>query len=156
MSQSPFYFLSSDQITEVDGRRLEKRYRDALKPGSIIADSVGQAHQLPRDTTVLVCESALALAVDEDRLPGGVGRGGVLTPAVALGDELVAIAQEVVRGDYLDRVHLGLDYFITHFDPAAQRLSAVIIELCVLAHAARPASASGAARKCSGNAGTCL
>ena len=32
----------------VDGRRLEKRYRDALKPGSIIADSVGQAHQLPR------------------------------------------------------------------------------------------------------------
>ena len=32
----------------VDGRRLEKRYRDALRPGAVIADSVGQAHQLPR------------------------------------------------------------------------------------------------------------
>jgi hypothetical protein len=32
----------------VDGRRLEKRYRDALRPGSLIADSLGQAHQLPR------------------------------------------------------------------------------------------------------------
>jgi len=32
----------------VDGRRLEKRFRDALRPGAIIADSVGQAHQLPR------------------------------------------------------------------------------------------------------------
>ena len=32
----------------VDGRRLEKRYRDALKPGAVIADSAGQAHQLPR------------------------------------------------------------------------------------------------------------
>jgi TRAP-type C4-dicarboxylate transport system permease small subunit len=36
---------------------------------------------------------------------------------------------------YRDRGHLGLDYFITHFDPAAQRLSAVIIELCVLVFA---------------------
>jgi TRAP-type C4-dicarboxylate transport system permease small subunit len=36
---------------------------------------------------------------------------------------------------YRDRGHLGLDYFITHFDPAAQRLSAVIIELCVFVFA---------------------
>jgi TRAP-type C4-dicarboxylate transport system permease small subunit len=36
---------------------------------------------------------------------------------------------------YRERGHLGLDYFITLFDPAAQRFSAVIIELCVLAFA---------------------
>lgn len=36
---------------------------------------------------------------------------------------------------YRDRGHLGLDYFITLFDPAAQRFNAVIIELCVLAFA---------------------
>ena len=36
---------------------------------------------------------------------------------------------------YRERGHLGLDYFITKFDPAAQRLSAVIIELCVLVFA---------------------
>lgn len=36
---------------------------------------------------------------------------------------------------YRDRGHLGLDYFITLFDPAAQRFSALIIELCVLVFA---------------------
>ena len=30
---------------------------------------------------------------------------------VTLSDELLAIAQELVRGDYLNRVHIGLDYF---------------------------------------------
>jgi short subunit dehydrogenase-like uncharacterized protein len=40
-----------------------------------------------RATTVLVCESALALAVDAD-LPGGPRRGGVLTPATGLGHVL--------------------------------------------------------------------
>jgi TRAP-type C4-dicarboxylate transport system permease small subunit len=36
---------------------------------------------------------------------------------------------------YRDRGHLGLDYFITQYDPAAQRFSSVIIELCVLVFA---------------------
>ena len=36
---------------------------------------------------------------------------------------------------YRERGHLGLDYFITQFDPAAQRFSAVVIELCVLVFA---------------------
>jgi short subunit dehydrogenase-like uncharacterized protein len=35
-----------------------------------------------------VCESALCLAVDTQRLPGGPPRGGVLTPATALGELL--------------------------------------------------------------------
>ena len=36
---------------------------------------------------------------------------------------------------YRERGHLGLDYFIAHFDPAARRVSAVVIELCVLVFA---------------------
>lgn len=42
-----------------------------------------------RATTVMLCESALALVLDRERLPGGAPRGGVLTPATALGDVLV-------------------------------------------------------------------
>jgi short subunit dehydrogenase-like uncharacterized protein len=41
-----------------------------------------------RATTKFVCEAALALAVDEKRLPGGKTRGGILTPATALGNVL--------------------------------------------------------------------
>ncbi len=36
---------------------------------------------------------------------------------------------------YRDRGHLGLDYFVSRFDPVAQRWSAVVIELCVLVFA---------------------
>jgi short subunit dehydrogenase-like uncharacterized protein len=43
-----------------------------------------------RATTVFVCESALALAVDAKKLPGGAKFGGVLTPSVALGAVLAA------------------------------------------------------------------
>lgn len=39
---------SSIPLRVVDARRLEKKYRDVLRPGSILADSQGQAHMLPR------------------------------------------------------------------------------------------------------------
>lgn len=39
---------------------------------------------------------------------------------VTLTDELLAIMQEIVRGDYLDRVHIGLDYF----DASINRIAA--------------------------------
>jgi L-rhamnose isomerase len=42
---------------------------------------------------------------------------------VILSDELQAIAQEIVRGDYLDRVHIGLDYF----DASINRVAAWVI-----------------------------
>jgi len=42
---------------------------------------------------------------------------------VTLGDELLAIAQELVRGNYLSRVHLGLDYF----DASINRVAAWVI-----------------------------
>jgi short subunit dehydrogenase-like uncharacterized protein len=42
-----------------------------------------------RATTKMVCESALALALNLSDLSGGRARGGVITPAFALGDALV-------------------------------------------------------------------
>jgi len=42
---------------------------------------------------------------------------------VTLTDELLAVAQEVVRGGYLDRVHLGLDFF----DASINRVAAWVI-----------------------------
>ncbi len=42
-----------------------------------------------RATTKMVCEAALCLALNFDELPGGVKRGGLLTPAAGLGDVLV-------------------------------------------------------------------
>ena len=33
----------------VDGRRLDKRYRDALDPGGFLSDRNGRARQLPRN-----------------------------------------------------------------------------------------------------------
>jgi L-rhamnose isomerase len=42
---------------------------------------------------------------------------------VTLGDDLLAIAQELVRGDYLARVHVGLDFF----DASINRVAAWVI-----------------------------
>jgi L-rhamnose isomerase len=42
---------------------------------------------------------------------------------VTLTDELSAIAQELVRGDYLGRTHIGLDYF----DASINRIAAWVI-----------------------------
>jgi len=42
---------------------------------------------------------------------------------VILSDELLAIAQEIVRGDYLKRVHIGLDFF----DASINRVAAWVI-----------------------------
>jgi L-rhamnose isomerase len=48
---------------------------------------------------------------------------------VILSDELQAIAQEIVRGDYLGRVHIGLDFF----DASINRVAAWVIgSRCVL------------------------
>lgn len=59
-----------------DGRQVRGLIRYDGDPGN-------------RATTTFVCESALALALDADALPGGAEQGGVLTPATGLGDVLV-------------------------------------------------------------------
>ncbi len=58
-----------------DGRRVRGLILHKGDPGN-------------RATVRFVCESALALALDGDRLPGGPSRGGVLTPATGLGQVL--------------------------------------------------------------------
>jgi short subunit dehydrogenase-like uncharacterized protein len=58
------------------GQRVQGLIADVGDPGN-------------RATVKFVCESALCLAVDFDRLPGGSARGGILTPATGLGDVLV-------------------------------------------------------------------
>ncbi|MHC4596531.1 MAG: L-rhamnose isomerase [Planctomycetota bacterium] len=42
---------------------------------------------------------------------------------VILSDELLAIAEQIVRGDYLERVHIGLDFF----DASINRVAAWVI-----------------------------
>ncbi len=57
------------------GRRIRVTLADRGDPGN-------------RATVKMLGESALALAVDEARLPGAPGRGGILTPATAIGEIL--------------------------------------------------------------------
>lgn len=59
-----------------DGRRAFGLVKDQGDPGNTV-------------TVKILCEAALALAVDGARLPGGPARGGVLTPATGLGQVLI-------------------------------------------------------------------
>jgi short subunit dehydrogenase-like uncharacterized protein len=59
-----------------DGRTARARIAYAGDPGN-------------RATLRILCEAGLALAFDGPKLPGGPKRGGVLTPATALGEALV-------------------------------------------------------------------
>ncbi len=59
---------------------------DGTKAWSLVADKGDPGN---RATVKLVCESALALALERDRLPAAP-RAGILTPATALGMTLVA------------------------------------------------------------------
>jgi short subunit dehydrogenase-like uncharacterized protein len=58
------------------GKRVKGSISDKGDPGN-------------RATTKMLCESALALALQLDNLPGGRSHGGLLTPASGLGDVLV-------------------------------------------------------------------
>ncbi|XGV94521.1 MAG: trans-acting enoyl reductase family protein [Leptolyngbya sp. BL-A-14] len=62
--------------TGIDGRKIRGLIRDQGDPGN-------------RATVKFICESALGLALQPDKLPGGQARGGILTPATGLGDVLV-------------------------------------------------------------------
>ncbi|UBF28495.1 saccharopine dehydrogenase NADP-binding domain-containing protein [Kovacikia minuta CCNUW1] len=61
--------------TAVDGHQVRGLIRDQGDPGN-------------RATVKFVSESALSLVLHLDELPGGRGRGGILTPATGLGDVL--------------------------------------------------------------------
>jgi L-rhamnose isomerase len=67
--------------------------------------------------------SAVMLWVDELLLHVSRGVRWDSDHVVILTDELQAIAQELVRGDYLDRVHVGLDFF----DASINRVAAWVV-----------------------------
>jgi L-rhamnose isomerase len=67
--------------------------------------------------------SAVLLYVDEMLLHVSRGIRWDSDHVVTLSDDLQAIAQELVRGDYLDRVHVGLDYF----DASINRVAAYVV-----------------------------
>jgi short subunit dehydrogenase-like uncharacterized protein len=70
-------FFRCDLVgTGEDGQRAFGLVKDRGDPGNAV-------------TVKCLAESALALAVDGARLPGGATRGGVLTPATGLGQVLV-------------------------------------------------------------------
>jgi L-rhamnose isomerase len=67
--------------------------------------------------------SAVLLYLDEILLHVSRGVRWDSDHVVVLADELEAIAQELVRGEYLERVHIGLDYF----DASINRVAAWVI-----------------------------
>ena len=67
--------------------------------------------------------SAVLLYVDEVLLHVSRGVRWDSDHVVTLSDELQAIMQELVRGEYLDRVHIGLDFF----DASINRVAAWVV-----------------------------
>jgi len=67
--------------------------------------------------------SAVLLYLDEILLHVSRGVRWDSDHVVLLTDELEAIAQEIVRGNYLDRIHIGLDFF----DGSINRVAAWVI-----------------------------
>jgi L-rhamnose isomerase len=67
--------------------------------------------------------SAVLMYLDEILLHVSRGVRWDSDHVVVLSDELLAIAQELVRGNYLGRVHIGLDYF----DASINRVAAWVI-----------------------------
>ncbi len=92
----------------------------AVKNKKLICLDAGHYH--PTETITDKVSSVLAHL---ERLLLHVSRGVRWDSdhVVILNDELQAIAQELVRGNYLDRVHIGLDFF----DASINRVAAWVI-----------------------------
>lgn len=92
----------------------------AVRRGLLLTLDTGHYHP-----TESVADKLSAVLCHLPRLALHVSRGVRWDSdhVVTLGDELLALAQEVVWGEYLDRVHLGLDYF----DASINRVAAWVI-----------------------------
>src|SRR5262249_40439655 len=93
---------------------------DAIRRKKILCLDAGHFHP-----TEVVSDKISAVLTSLDEILLHVSRGVRWDSdhVVTFTDELRAIAQEVVRGDYLDRVHLGLDFF----DASINRVAAWVI-----------------------------
>lgn len=92
----------------------------AIRRGKILTLDAGHFHPTEVISDKL---SAILPWVDELLLHLSRGVRWDSDHVVTLTDELRTIAQELVRGDYLQRVHVGLDYF----DASVNRIAAWII-----------------------------
>ena len=92
----------------------------AISRGKLLCLDTGHYHP-----TELVSDKISAVLAHLDEILLHVSRGVRWDSdhVVLLTDELQAIAQELVRGDYLDRVHIGLDFF----DASINRIAAWVI-----------------------------
>jgi len=92
----------------------------ALARGTLLCLDTGHYHP-----TEVVSDKISAVLGFLERILLHVSRGVRWDSdhVVILSDELVAIAQELVRGDFLGRVHLGLDFF----DASINRVAAWVI-----------------------------
>jgi len=92
----------------------------AVANGTLLCLDTGHFH--PTET-VSDKISAVMTFVDEILLHVSRGVRWDSDHVVILSDELEALAQELVRGDYLDRTHIGLDFF----DASINRIAAWVI-----------------------------
>jgi short subunit dehydrogenase-like uncharacterized protein len=75
--------------TTMDGGSFRCELVGKTASGKVVRGRIaGQGDPGNRATTKFVCESALALALQHEALPGGARGGGVLTPASGLGKVL--------------------------------------------------------------------
>jgi L-rhamnose isomerase len=92
----------------------------AVENGTLLCLDMGHYH--PTES-VADKVSAVMTFVDEILLHVSRGVRWDSDHVVILSDELEALAQELVRGDYLGRVHIGLDFF----DASINRIAAWVI-----------------------------
>ena len=92
----------------------------ALKNEKLVCLDAGHYH--PTET-IADKISAVLTHLDEVLLHVSRGVRWDSDHVVILNDDLLAIAQEIVRGGYLDRVHIGLDFF----DASINRVAAWVI-----------------------------
>jgi len=92
----------------------------AVSRGKLLCLDAGHFHP-----TEVISDKISAVLAWVDRLLLHVSRGVRWDSdhVVILSDELQAIAQELVRGDFLGRVHIGLDFF----DASINRVAAWVI-----------------------------
>ena len=92
----------------------------AVRHGKLLCLDTGHFHPTETVSDKL---SAVFMWLDEVLLHVSRGIRWDSDHVVILSDELQAIAQELVRGDFLGRVHIGLDYF----DASINRVAAWVI-----------------------------
>jgi len=138
--------LLKQSLDQILAEKINRRYNlDAVEPklfglglesytvgshefymGYAVANQImlclDSGHYHPTETIADKLSAALTY-VDEVLLHVSRGVRWDSDHVVILNDDLQAIAQEVVRGGYLDRVHIGLDYF----DASINRIAAWVI-----------------------------